>query len=160
MSFFVPSLPLPSVLFNSLIGWTSLVPVSSPLWLNWDPLHPLVPLCGIDFPLQSIPPSSLVVYPPLSLTSKPVFSLVTILTWSASERLMLREALYKWTNKIQLWLTDDVCLTQQCNQTNYWFVHFGNLYSTPSWNLLRDARSPATAKETWEVYRGRKIIPG
>jgi len=37
-------------------------------------LHPLVPLCGIDLPLQSVPPSSLVVYPNLSLTSKPVFS--------------------------------------------------------------------------------------
>src|SRR6218665_3830618 len=55
---------------NPLIGWTCLFPVPGPLWLNGGSLHPLVPLYGVDFPLQSVPPSSLVVYPPLSLTSK------------------------------------------------------------------------------------------
>src|SRR6218665_2379163 len=38
-------------------------------------LHQLVHLFGMDFPLQSVPPSYLVVYPHLSLTSTPVFSL-------------------------------------------------------------------------------------
>jgi len=57
---------LPSVLFDPLISWTSLFPVWGPLWLNWDPLHSLVPLCGMDFLLQSVPSSSLVVYPHLS----------------------------------------------------------------------------------------------
>jgi len=62
------------------------------LWLNWDHLHPaVVPLCGISFPLQSVPPPSLVVYHHLSLTSKHVFSLVAKSNGSAFEKLMLRE---------------------------------------------------------------------
>ena len=52
-------------------------------------------------PLQSVPPSTLAVYPYLSLTSKPVLSLAAKRTGSASERLMLREELYKWTNTRQ-----------------------------------------------------------
>jgi len=60
----------------------------------------LVPLCGINIPLQSVPPSSLIVYPHLSITPTPVSSLEVKHNGSASERLMLREALYKWTHAI------------------------------------------------------------
>jgi len=56
-------------------------------------LRPLVHLCEINFPLQSAPQSSLLVYPRLSLTSKPVFSLGVKRIRKASERLMRREAL-------------------------------------------------------------------
>jgi len=62
------------------------------------------PLCGIDFSLQSAPKSSssvVVLYPHLSLTSKPIFSLGVKCTGSASERLVLKQAFYKWTNAIQ-----------------------------------------------------------
>ena len=44
--FIVRSLLLPPVLFYLLIGY--LLPASGPLWLNRDPLHPLVPLCGVQ----------------------------------------------------------------------------------------------------------------
>ena len=50
--------------------------------------------------LIPIPPSSRVVYPHLSLTSKPAFSFVVKCTGSAFERLIPR-ALYKWINTIQ-----------------------------------------------------------
>src|SRR6218665_970564 len=43
----------------------------------------------------------LVVYPHLSLNLKPVFSLRALHTGRASERLMLGEPLYKWSNTIQ-----------------------------------------------------------
>src|SRR6218665_53199 len=52
-------------------------------------------------PLESAAKSSLVSCPRFSLTSKPVFSLGVKCTGSVSESLMLREALYKWTNTIQ-----------------------------------------------------------
>jgi len=45
--------------------------------------------------------SCTVAYHHLFLTSKPVFSLDVKHTGSASERLMLNYALYKWTNTIQ-----------------------------------------------------------
>ena len=40
ISFFLPSLPLPFVLFDPLIGLTTLFPASGPPWLNRDTLHP------------------------------------------------------------------------------------------------------------------------
>src|SRR6218665_2441784 len=67
--------PLPSILFEPTIGWTSLFPVSGPLWVDQDPLHPQVPLSGVNFFLQLAQKSSLVVAPHLSLTSKRVLSL-------------------------------------------------------------------------------------
>src|SRR6218665_2503389 len=48
-------------------------------------------------------------------SSKSVFSLVAKLTGSASERCMLREALYKWTN------------TKQCNKDRWLKLQAENL---------------------------------
>ena len=68
------------------------VSVFRPLWSS-DRLDLFVPRVrtGMDFHLQSVPTSTLVVYPHLSLNSIPVFPLVSKRTGSASERLMLRE---------------------------------------------------------------------
>jgi hypothetical protein len=56
----------------------------------------IVPPYGIGFPHQFALPSFLVVYPRLSSKNLPFF-----LGLSASERLLLREALYKWSDKIR-----------------------------------------------------------
>lgn len=58
--------PSPSLLFvrfDCLIGLSSLFPAASDHpWLSPEPLHALVPLYGIDFPLQSTQPLFLVVF--------------------------------------------------------------------------------------------------
>src|SRR6218665_195670 len=58
-------------------------------------------LCGIDLTLQSVPPSSIVFCPKLSLTSKHVFSLLAKRTGSACKKLTMRETLHIWTYIIQ-----------------------------------------------------------
>ena len=92
-SFFAIAFLVP--LFTSFCLLRSAGPLCSQR-LNRNLLHAWVLLCGMDFSLQSTPPSCVVAFPHLSLTSNPAFSLAISRTGSVSLRLMLREAFYKW----------------------------------------------------------------
>jgi len=95
ISFCVPALPLPSGPLRSSDQLDLFVPHVRNSVVQLRSFESIGPSLWNRLPLQSIPPSSLVVRPHLSLTSTPVFSLMAKCTGSASEMLMQREALYK-----------------------------------------------------------------
>ena len=88
ISFFTPLFKFVSSfsIIIILLGFTSLFPSWELSWLNPDPLRLLVPLCGIDFPLKSTPPSFPEVFPCISLTPNPVLLLGVPCTKCTSER--------------------------------------------------------------------------
>lgn len=93
-----PSLSLRFVPFDLLIGSTSLFPYSELQWINPDPLHadigPFLSLWN-RLPLQSAPSFFPVVFP-----LSPQISRVPR-TGNASENLILKVGLYKWSNTTQ-----------------------------------------------------------